>query len=311
MKTQRTYSIGEAARLSGVSVRRLRFYADEGLLPPAGRTGSGYRVFTDSEIVRLDLIRCLRDAGLDLATIREVLARDLSLTEALKLRLEALEAEISAQRRVAAVLRAALRADELTESDLRRYWTMTRLSQAERRNVVERFYDKVSDDVRIDPKWVRQMIEASVPELPDEPTPEQCDAWIELAEILNDPGFVASMRSNARDVWNRDGFDLPAHQQASEAMRLKAKEAVEQGMTPTSEAAGALTRAFLAELAPALGREPDAEFRSWLRAKYTQHDARASRYWELVAIMKGRSPQASPNREWLWITEAMKHHLAD
>ena len=32
---QRTYGIGEASRLSGVSVRRLRFYADKGLLPPA------------------------------------------------------------------------------------------------------------------------------------------------------------------------------------------------------------------------------------------------------------------------------------
>ncbi|MET4200362.1 MerR family DNA-binding transcriptional regulator [Bradyrhizobium sp. LA6.12] len=47
---QRTYSIGEAARLCGISVRKLRFYSDEGLLPPADRTASGYRVFTDSEL---------------------------------------------------------------------------------------------------------------------------------------------------------------------------------------------------------------------------------------------------------------------
>jgi len=81
----RTYSIGEASRLSGVSVRRLRFYSDKGLLPPAGRTESGYRVFTDSELIRLDLIRCLRDAGLGLDAIREVLSHELSLKEALRL----------------------------------------------------------------------------------------------------------------------------------------------------------------------------------------------------------------------------------
>ena len=104
----RTYSIGEASRLSGISVRRLRFYADEGLLPPAGRTEGGYRVFTDSELVRLDLIRCLRDAGLGLDAILAVLSHELPLAEALKLRLEALEAEIAAQRRVASALRAAL-----------------------------------------------------------------------------------------------------------------------------------------------------------------------------------------------------------
>jgi DNA-binding transcriptional MerR regulator len=173
---QRTYSIGEASRLSGVSVRRLRFYADKGLLPPAGRTESGYRVFTDSELVRLDLIRCLRDAGLGLQAIREVLSHELSLNEALTLRLQALEVEIAAQRRVASALRAALRSPKLSQADLRRYWTMTTLSRAERRNVVERFYQQVSEDTNIDPAWMREKIESSVPELPDEPTPEQCDA---------------------------------------------------------------------------------------------------------------------------------------
>jgi DNA-binding transcriptional MerR regulator len=311
MKKQRTYSIGEAARLSGVSVRRLRFYADEGLLPPAGRTESGYRVFTDSEIVRLDLIRCLRDAGLDLATIREVLSRDLSLADALKLRLKALEAEIAAQRRVAAVLRAALRAPELTEADLRRYWTMTRLSQAERRSVVERFYDKVSDGTKMDLTWVRQMVEASIPELPDEPTPEQCDAWIELAGILNDPGFIANMRANASDVWDHEGFNPAAYQEASEQMRRKAKEAIDRGVEATSEEGAVMARDWLQTMARLTDRKPDTAFKTWLRTKYTQHDARASRYWELVAIMKGLPAQASPNREWTWVLAAMKHHLAD
>ena len=214
--TQRTYSIGEAARLSGMSVRKLRFYSDQGLLPPAGRTASGYRVFTDDELVRLDLIRCLRDAGLGLDAIREVLTKELSLVEALKLRLETLEAEIAAQRRVASALRAALRSPQLTEADLRRFLTMTQLSRAERRNVVERFFEKVSDGINIDRKWIRQMIETSVPELPDDPTPEQCDAWIELSQMLNDPTLVANMRANAEDVWNHHVLDLAAWQQAND-----------------------------------------------------------------------------------------------
>jgi DNA-binding transcriptional MerR regulator len=126
----RTYTIGEASRLSGLSVRRLRFYSDEGLLPPAARTQSGYRIYSEQDLVRLDLIRCLRDAGLGLDAIRDVLARELSLTDALRLRLKTLEAEIASQRRVAAVLRAALPSPELTEADLRRFWTMTKLSRA-------------------------------------------------------------------------------------------------------------------------------------------------------------------------------------
>ncbi len=83
--------IGEASRLSGISVRRLRFYSDEGLLPPAARTESGYRVYSEQDLVRLELIRSLREAGLGLDAIREVLRRELSLADALKkLRLRAL-----------------------------------------------------------------------------------------------------------------------------------------------------------------------------------------------------------------------------
>jgi DNA-binding transcriptional MerR regulator len=294
----RTYSIGEASRLSGVSVRRLRFYSDQGLLPPAGRTESGYRVFTDSELLSLD-------------AIREVLSHELSLKEALRLRLRALEAEIAAQRRVAAALRAALRSPELNESDLRRFWTMTTLSREERRSVIERFYEQVSEDTKIDPAWMREKIEASVPELPDDPTPEQCDAWIELASILNDPGFVASMRSNAKGVWDNDAFDPDAFQKASEKFIRKASQAISEGLEPTSEAGKALAWEWLETSAGLLGRKPDLDFKKWLRNRYAQHDPRGSRYWELVAIMKGQSPQSSPNREWVWIVAAMKHHLAD
>ena len=270
--THRTYSIGEASRLSGVSVRRLRFYSDQGLLPPAGRTESGYRVFTDSELVRLDLISCLRDAGLGLDAIREVLSKELSLTEALTLRLRALEAEIAAQRRIAAALRAALRSPELTEADLRRFWTMTKLSRDERRNVVEAFYERVSDGVNIDPKWMRQMIEASVPELPEDPTPAQCDAWIELSGMLSDPGFAANMRSNAKDIWDDATFDPIAWKTESDAILVKATEAIARGFEPTSETAQALAREWLEISARLTQRKPDADFRIWLRAKYQHHD---------------------------------------
>ncbi|KRR27080.1 MerR family transcriptional regulator [Bradyrhizobium lablabi] len=309
--THRTYSIGEASRLSGVSVRRLRFYSDQGLLPPAGRTESGYRVFTDSELVRLDLISCLRDAGLGLDAIREVLSKELSLTEALTLRLRAIEAEIAAQRRIAAALRTALRSPELTEADLRRIWTMTKLSRDERRSVVEAFYERVSDGVNIDPKWMRQMIEDSVPELPEDPTPAQCDAWIELSGMLNDPGFAANMRNNAKDIWDDATFDPKAWQTEGDAMLVKARDAIARGLEPASETGNALASEWLETSARLTGRRPDADFRIWLRAKYEQHDARAARYWELVAILRGQSPSSSPNREWLWIAAAMTHHLAE
>ena len=240
-----------------------------------------------------------------------MLSHELSLTEALKLRLAALEAEIAAQRRVAAALRAALRSPALTEADLRRFWTMTKLSRAERRSVVERFYEQVSHGTNIDPEWMQQMIEASVPELPDDPTPEQCDAWIELSAILNDPTVIASIRSNAKVTWDNETFDPGAWQRESKSIIFKAKQAIAQGVEPTTEVGKALATEWMETSSRLMGREPNRNFKHWLRSLYVQHDPRASRYWELVAIMRGDPPTSSPNQEWAWIVAAMKHHLAD
>lgn len=309
--TPKTYTIGEVARRTGLSVRRLRFYSDEGLLPPAARTGSGYRIYSDADLVRLDLIRALRDAGLGLDAIRAVLARQLSLKDALTLRLEALEAQITSQRRVAAALRAALRSPEPTDDDLRRLWTVTNLSHAERRAIIERFYDRVSEGTRLDPAWKRRMVEASTPELPDDPTPEQLDAWIELSAIVNDPSFIASMRANAAEMWNGD-FDQAAYQKAAGEVTAKVKDAIAQGLTPTSETGRAIATEWFERSAQSMNRKPDADYKAWLRQKYLEHDPRAERYWELVAILRGDDPAEpkSQNREWGWIIAAMKHHLA-
>ena len=49
-------AIGELSRLTGVPVKTLRFYSDEGLLPPTERSSSGYRLYADEALVRLDRI---------------------------------------------------------------------------------------------------------------------------------------------------------------------------------------------------------------------------------------------------------------
>jgi DNA-binding transcriptional MerR regulator len=43
------YTIGELSGLSGVPVRRIRFYSDKGLLPPKARTATGYRVYSETD----------------------------------------------------------------------------------------------------------------------------------------------------------------------------------------------------------------------------------------------------------------------
>ena len=65
--------IGQLATTTGASVKTLRFYEDEGLLPEPARTPSGYRDYPEEAIARVTFIRTAQAAGLKLAQIGEIL----------------------------------------------------------------------------------------------------------------------------------------------------------------------------------------------------------------------------------------------
>lgn len=91
-------SIQEVARLTGTTSRTLRHYHRIGLLEPSGVGTNGYRRYDADALVRLQRILLLRDLGLGLADIREVLDRQTDETAALRRHLDRLHDE---QRRLA------------------------------------------------------------------------------------------------------------------------------------------------------------------------------------------------------------------
>lgn len=65
--------IGELADTASTTSKTLRFYEDQGLLPPAERTPAGYREYTPETVARIDFIHRGKAAGLTLAQIRQIL----------------------------------------------------------------------------------------------------------------------------------------------------------------------------------------------------------------------------------------------
>ncbi len=93
------YSVGQLARLAGVSVRTIHHYGSIGLLEPESVRANGYHEYGEASLLRLQQVLLHKELGLSLSEIKKVLDQpgfDLiealeSHRESLKLRLERLE----------------------------------------------------------------------------------------------------------------------------------------------------------------------------------------------------------------------------
>ncbi|MBX3100513.1 MAG: MerR family transcriptional regulator [Salinibacterium sp.] len=87
------WSIQDIARLAGTTSRTLRHYGEVGLLVPSRIGSNGYRYYDEQALVRLQRVLMLRDLGLGIPTIAEVLAGHRDNAEALLAHLHWLQQE--------------------------------------------------------------------------------------------------------------------------------------------------------------------------------------------------------------------------
>ena len=66
-------TIGKVAQRAQVTADSIRFYEREGLIRPAGKSESGYRLYTEEAIRRIEFIKQAQECGFSLADIRELL----------------------------------------------------------------------------------------------------------------------------------------------------------------------------------------------------------------------------------------------
>jgi DNA-binding transcriptional MerR regulator len=71
---EKTMRIGEVAELTSLSFRTLRHYDEIGLVTPSARTDGGFRLYTESDVARLMVVRRMKPLGYSLEEMSEVLA---------------------------------------------------------------------------------------------------------------------------------------------------------------------------------------------------------------------------------------------
>jgi DNA-binding transcriptional MerR regulator len=295
------FSIGQLAARTGLTSRTIRFWSDAGLVPPAGRSAGGYRLYDAEAVARLDLVWTLRELGLGLEVIRAVLSRATTVAQVAAAHVAVLDEQIRLLRLRRAVLSTVATRGTTIEETLLMH-KLARLSAQERQQMIDDFVDGVFAGV--DPQapgaGIAGRMRQLPAELPDDPTPEQVDAWVELAELIADPEFRQRARTMAiAGQQAGQPADSQAGQQAGQpasgldyrAVLEHAGQALADGIAPGSPEG----QSVLDRLVPA------AERPGVLAQLETFTDARVERYWQLLGVLRGQPPfpPAVPAFEWL------------
>lgn len=297
------FTIGQLARRSGVPARTIRFWTDTGLVAVATRSAAGYRLYDAEALARLELVRTLRELGFGLDIVQAVLSRAVNVADVAAAHVTALDAQIRTLRLRRAVLSTVARRSGTIEETMLMH-KLARLSAQERQQMVDDFVRDVFDGV--DPEApaagiARNMLRLPA-ELPDDPDPEQVDAWIELGELISDESFRHLVRGMAtasvQAAVPEPGLD-------HSAVAEQAGQALAAGIGPESAAGRLVLDRLVAPAAPAAQR---ARLVAQLE---TFADARVERYWQLQAIINGQQPQPPIVPSYQWVIAALRAHSTE
>lgn len=301
------YSIGETAERSGLSVKTIRFYSDSGVVPPTTYNPAGYRLYGTDALARLRLVRTLRDLGVDLGSVRQVLDRTRSLPEVAASHADAIALQMRTLRLQRTVLRAIAQRGSTTE-EMELMHKLAKLSDTERRRMISDFVEDTFGGLDANPAFV-DMIRAAMPELPDDPEPAQIEAWVELAELTSDTDFRAAVRRMAeyQAAQRAEGDTTGLHHELTEVVRDRVEHALASGIAPDSAEAKPIVDELAAQYAATFGRPDDAALRQWLRTRLdVAGDARTERYWQLLAAINGWPTPSSLAPVFAWFGAALE-----
>lgn len=293
-----TLGIGELARLTGVPVRTVRFYCDEGIVDSVRSTG-GHRRFDRAAVERLGLVRRLRGLGLGLPAVRQVLAGERSVAEVVAAERAALDVRLADLSWRRASLRAVEEAGPADRAARLALLAAVQDGGAARDALID-FWRRTMV-APVSEAMLAAFVTTAVPDPPADPTPSQVVAFAELFALAGDReltrGLLAMARANAELV--ADEAELLNG--IGEACAL-AQPVVRAGTPPR---AGPELDRFVAAHASVRAGGDTPRFRRRLLAHLAaDRDPRMRRYWRLVAEAGG--DPATIGASHLWLTDALE-----
>ncbi|MFD9817151.1 TIGR03086 family metal-binding protein [Streptomyces sp. NPDC059080] len=306
------------ARHTGLPVKVVRHWSDVGIVAPVCRTAGGYRRYGTAGVARLHMARTLRDLGMGLGEIRVALDRGDGLSEMAAAHAEALEVQIRRLRTHQAVLRTVTR--RTTHEGLALMTRTAHMPPDERRKLIHDFLTDTLGD--LDVPHFREGLRAAGSDLPEDPTDEQVEAWLELGELVAGEELRPAMRRIAEYAARHgQGEQDPAAATEMRALAdtwtTRAREAIRAGVAADSPAADPIVAGIVAAWLPSHANTgpavtaDGAEARKLLREQLTAAaEPAVERFWQLLCVLGGRPTPAGIAEEGQWLTTALRANPA-
>jgi MerR family transcriptional regulator, thiopeptide resistance regulator len=222
----RSWKVGELAKRTGISVRTLHHYDELGLLSPARRDGTRYRLYSEGDLARLQQILSLRQLGFRLEEIRQCLASpDFSPLRVVEMHLARLREQIGAQQRLQARLEALaeqMRSAETVSADefiqtvemmtmFEKYYTPEQLQELEERRLAvgeERMRQSQQDWAELMAEVRTEMERGTDPK--DERVRKLAERWTGLVREFTggNPGIEQSLKRMYQQESNIHGMEV-------------------------------------------------------------------------------------------------------
>lgn len=313
-----TWSIGAVARQIGLPVKVVRHWSDAGVVTPVGRTAGGYRRYDTAGVARLHLARTLRDLGMGLGEIRAALDSEDGLTEVAAAHVEALEVQVRRLRTHQAVLRTVTR--RTTHEGLALMTRHARMSPDERRKLVHDFLTGTLGDLEV--PHFREGLLAAGSDLPEDPTDEQVEAWLELGELVAAGELRLAMRRVAAYTARhgrgaQDSAVAEEMRALTDAWTARVRAAMRAGTAADSPAADQVVADVVAAWLPSRANTAFAVTSDGVEARRLLHEQLTAasepaveRFWQLLCVLAGRAAPAGIAEEGRWLTTALRANPA-
>ncbi|MFI6647756.1 MerR family transcriptional regulator [Streptomyces sp. NPDC050529] len=303
-------SIGELAERAGVTVKAVRFYSDNGLLPEAARSAGGHRRYGPDALDRLRMLRSLRALGLPVREVRRVLdeeekngAQDGAgsvLEDVVAGQLRELGSQLTALRWREAGMRLVLECPPGERAD--RLRLIGAVSTPPSTAPLARFW-RAWLPPRMPARATAAFLEVAVPQPPENPDPAQVLAFARLNALVTRPCTGAERPQP--EAHKAAGPRGPAVLYAGLAQAYElAGTQLRRGHGPY---AGEELDCFVDAYASAYGSRDTPAFRSALAGQLAV-DPRIDRYWELVTgviTAPGSPPEPTAGTAHDWLLAAL------